>query len=98
MSSRRAALILGAIGVLLPMILLAVDAASAQGWWPKWILYVWPTSYMLGATSGEKDIGGYLIIAAAIAINGALYAYVGSVVARLFRHKPENSISHRGPQ
>lgn len=92
------ALILGAIGVLLPALLLAVDAASAHGWWPKWILYVWPTSYMLGATSGEKDVGGYLVVAAAIVINGALYAYVGSVGARLFRPKPEGNVDHPGAQ
>lgn len=75
--------------MLLPILLLGIDAASAHGWWPQWILYVWPTSYMLGGTSGEKDIGGYLTIAAAIAVNAVLYGYIGSVLARLFRQKEE---------
>lgn len=95
MSLRNVVLIFGAVGLFLPIVLLGVDAASPR-LWPQWILYVWPTSYMLGATSGEKDIGGYLIIAAAIAINAVLYGYVGSVLVRLFRRKREHVAGDRG--
>ena len=85
MTTRMTALVAGAIGIVLPLILLAVDAASVHGWWPKWIVYVWPTSYMLGATAGEKDLAAYLIITAAVAVNSLVYAYLGFVIARLMR-------------
>jgi hypothetical protein len=43
------------LGVVIPIILIAIDGFSPHGWWPDWISYVWPTSYMLIATSAIMD-------------------------------------------
>lgn len=85
MNTRLLALISGVVGMLVPLALLAADAASAHGWWPEWILLVWPSSYMLGATASRLDLGGYLIVGAAIITNGILYAYLGVMLARVIR-------------
>ena len=56
------------IGVLLPLLILFVDwlTLARGGWWPKWVHYLWPTSYVLVATACTKDVAAYLIIAFAV--------------------------------
>jgi hypothetical protein len=81
----RFAVIAAVIGVIIPLLFLVVDALSQTGWWPKWILFVWPTSYMLIATSGIKDLSAYMLIALSIAVNGAVYAGVGAIAYRFVK-------------
>lgn len=83
----RIAAVAAVIGVIIPLLCLAIDATSQTGWWPKWILLIWPTSYMLIATSGIKDLSAYMIIAFSIAMNGAVYAGVGAIAYRLMRQQ-----------
>ncbi len=82
----RKVLLVGAlIGVLVPLLVLWADSLSATGWWPDWILWVWPSSYMLMATAGKKELWDYFVIILSIAINGALYCYVASILYRVAR-------------
>jgi len=80
--SLQVVLVAAAIGIAFPIVFLTVDGLSGQGWWPSWILYVWPSSYILGATSGVKNLGAYAMIVISIAINGLIYGYVGSLLFR----------------
>lgn len=80
--SLHVVLIAAAIGIALPIVVMTIDRLTDLGWWPRWILYVWPSSYILGATSGVKDLGAYLMIAISISINGLAYGYVGSLLFR----------------
>jgi hypothetical protein len=64
-------------GLLIPVVLLAIDGASTNGWWPHWIPYLFPTDFMLGAASGVVDIFYFKMAALAIVINVALYATIG---------------------
>jgi hypothetical protein len=75
------------LGICIPLVLLYIDATTRGGWWPPWIMYVWPTDFMLGVASGERDRFFVEIAAVATAINAALYAAVGAglgAVSRLF--------------
>jgi len=85
MQSVVVTLLSAAIGIMLPLALMAIDSMSDHGWWPGWILFFWPSSYILGATAGTKDLNAYLMIAIAVAINGIIYGYVGSLLYRLRR-------------
>jgi hypothetical protein len=72
-------------GLLIPVVLLAIDGASTNGWWPHWIPYLFPTDFMLGAASGVVDSFYYKMAALAIAMNVALYATVGFVLGLSIR-------------
>ena len=74
-----------AIGIAIPLLVMLIDNLSAHGWWPSWIVAIWPTSYMLIATAGTKDLSAYLFIAMSIAINGVLYGAAGALLAAAFR-------------
>lgn len=88
----RRALVVGAvIGIGIPIAIMTADSLSPKGWWPDWILWVWPSSYMLMATAGKKELWDYFVIGLSIVINGALYAYIASLIYRLARrsrHEP----------
>ena len=77
------------LGVGIPIVLLCIDATTRGGWWPPWIMYVWPTDFMLGVASGVRDKFFVEIAALAAAINGGLYAIggaaTGAIVGRLRR-------------
>jgi predicted DNA repair protein MutK len=49
------------------------------------MLYVFPSSYMLGAASGIIDSFFYQMAAVAILVNTALYSVVGFVVGLVLR-------------
>ena len=79
----RKAIIIGAvIGIAFPLAIMSADSLSSTGWWPDWILWVWPSSYMLIATAGKKEPWDYFVIALSIAVNAALYCYIASLVFR----------------
>jgi hypothetical protein len=65
------------LGFLIPVAIIAVDRLSAHGWWRPWMLYVFPSSYMIGAASGVIDGFFYEMAALAIIANTVLYAVVG---------------------
>jgi hypothetical protein len=79
----KAVLAFAAVGLIVPIATLLIDHVSKGGWWPHWIMYAWPTSYMFGATSGVVDAFWYEIAAVAIALNVVIYAAVGGILLRL---------------
>lgn len=51
-------------------------------WWPQWVLVVWPTSFMLIATSAIVN-GFFLKVAAiSVALNALLYVLVAALLLR----------------
>ena len=79
------ALVFAVIGLVVPLAILLAKALSAMGFSPIWIFYVWPSYFILGGMAGEIDAVTILYLVVSILINVVLYAYIGSVVARLFR-------------
>ena len=81
MRALRMPLAFAAFGVLFPLLLLAADHMSAHGWWPNWIGYIWPTSYMFVATGAIVDRFWYEIAALSIGLNVILYGLVGIILS-----------------
>lgn len=81
--SRRwvATLIFGALGVVVPLLLLVVSRQRCGTWWPDWTIYLWQTSYMFIATSAIVNWFWYEVAAISIALNALLYAMVGALLA-----------------
>lgn len=73
------------LGFLIPVAIIAIDRLSAHGWWRPWMLYVFPSSYMIGAASGIIDSFFYEMAALAIIVNTVLYAVVGLLFALVLR-------------
>ena len=67
----------GLVGALVPLTISMIDRLSSGGWWPDWIFYVWPTNYMMGATSAIIDGFWYEMLALSAAVNALLYAFIG---------------------
>jgi len=82
-----------AFGVLLPLLLLAADHMSAHGWWPNWIGYIWPTSYMFVATSAIVDRLWYEVAVLSIGLNALLYGLVGLILSSGLRKLREDRSS-----
>jgi hypothetical protein len=72
----------GFAGILLPAAVMSVDRLIPHGWWPRWIIYAWPTSYMLIANSAIFDARAYAVIAVSAILNALIYALVGLVLHR----------------
>ena len=73
------ALTVGAVGLALPLLYLALFYAGLTNFsrWPAWEL-VWPTSILLLATAGhEGSVGANITVAVAVLLNAALYALLG---------------------
>jgi hypothetical protein len=85
MRALRVALAFATIGVLLPLTIMIADHMSAHGWWPNWIIYVWPTSYMFLATEAIVDGFWYETAALSIGLNALLYALVGFTLPSVLR-------------
>ena len=82
----RKAIISGAlIGIAIPLAIMSADSLSSAGWWPDWVLWVWPSSYMLMATAGKKELWDYFVIALSVAVNVALYSYLAGLAIRAVR-------------
>jgi hypothetical protein len=75
----------GIVGALGPISLLVTDRLSHHGWWPGWISYAWPTSYMFIATSAVIDRFWYEIATLSISLNAILYGIIGLMLASLWR-------------
>ena len=75
----------GFVGVLLPAVVLIVDRLAPHGWWPRWVFYVWPTSYMLGANSAFTPTVANVITAVSVGINALIYALYGLLAFRPLR-------------
>lgn len=71
---------LGAMGILIPMVLLAI-AAMSGGDYPAWSPIAWPTMILLmpygGSAFNAEKIG---VAVLSITLNGALYSIIGFVV------------------
>ena len=73
------------IGLAIPIAILLAKALSPTGFSPGWIFYVWPSYFILGGMSGEIDSVTVMYLIVAVLINVALYAYIGNLLARLFK-------------
>lgn len=82
---KRFTLVFAVIGLVVPLAILLAKALSSTGFSPMWIFYVWPSYFILGGMAGEIDALSIAYLIVSILLNVALYAYVGSIVARLFR-------------
>ncbi|MGH9931878.1 MAG: hypothetical protein ACREA9_21985 [Pyrinomonadaceae bacterium] len=83
--TKKMTLIFGILGILVPVVVLVAKTTSPSGFSPSWIFYVWPSYFILGGMAGKIDALTIAYLIVSILLNAALYAYVGSVVARLFR-------------
>lgn len=81
MSASRTAIAFGSVGILLPIAILVVDRWTPGGYWESWILCVWPTSYMIIATSAIVNWFWYEVAVVSIGLNALIYALVGGLVA-----------------
>lgn len=71
-------------GFLVPLAVLAVDWFSEHGWFPGWILLIWPSSVLLFPHSGySMDIGKLAVIGLSAALNAVLYVIVGYLLYRV---------------
>jgi hypothetical protein len=93
--TRIFALAFAILGLILPILVLLAKAFTSAGFSPSWILYIWPSYFILGGLAGEIDAVtiGYVIIS--ILLNVVLYAYAGSLVARLFNGRTREGRSSR---
>jgi hypothetical protein len=85
---KRFTLVFAVIGLVVPLAILLAKALSSTGFSPMWIFYVWPSYFILGGMAGGIDALTIAYLIVSILLNVALYAYVGSIVARLFRVSP----------
>jgi ABC-type glycerol-3-phosphate transport system permease component len=72
--------VFGIVGVLLPAIVLIIDRLSPHGWWPRWVFYVWPTSYMLLANEALVNTRTGTVTLVSVVLNSLIYALVGFVL------------------
>jgi hypothetical protein len=73
------------LGAVIPVAILLVDYLSPHGYWANWILVVWPTSFMLIATSAIRDAFFLEVAAISTIINAALYALFAVLLVALCR-------------
>lgn len=85
---KRFILVFAVIGLLVPLAILLAKALSSTGFGPIWIVYVWPSYFVLGGMAGEIDALTMADLIVSISLNVALYAYLGSIVGRLSRANP----------
>lgn len=81
---KRFTLVFSVIGLVVPLAILLAKALSSTGFSPMWIFYVWPSYFILGGMAGQIDALTIVYLIVSILLNVALYAYVGSIVARFF--------------
>jgi hypothetical protein len=86
--AKRFTLVFSVIGLVVPLAILLAKALNSTGFSPMWIFYVWPSYFILGGMAGEIDALTIAYLIASILLNVALYAYVGSIIGRLFRENP----------
>jgi hypothetical protein len=75
----------GIVGFVLPVVIIAIDRTSIHGWWPRWVPYAFPSSYILGAASGVIDSFFYEMAAIAIAVNVVMYSIIGLALGAIVR-------------
>jgi hypothetical protein len=77
----RAVILLFALaGFLLPSVVMILDRLSAHGWWPWWVFYFWPTSYMLIPNSAIMNTRSYTVTVVSAILNALIYALIGLVI------------------
>jgi hypothetical protein len=89
--AKKFAFVFAVVGLAVPLTILLAKAYSASGFSPIWIYYVWPTYFILGGMAGEIDAVTVAYLIAAILLNVALYAYIGSIIGRLLRGGHEST-------
>ena len=82
---RHVGLAAALLGAAIPVAVLVSDYFSPGGYWREWIPYVWPTSYMLIATSAIRNAYFLEVAAISAAVNAALYAFLAVMLVALYR-------------
>jgi hypothetical protein len=78
-SLKRVSLVAGALGTLAPIAIVVIQALARSV--PDIALYFWPTWGLLMATDGhEREFSSYLIMAASVVANAAIYVLVFALV------------------
>jgi hypothetical protein len=90
---KKFALVFAVIGLVVPLGILLAKTFSSTGFSPVWILYVWPTYFILGGLAGEIDAVTVVYLIVSVLVNAMLYAYVGTIVARLFHSNSGSTAS-----
>jgi hypothetical protein len=78
----------GLLGLLIPSAVVFLHRLAVVNWWPHWLIYVWPTSYMLDLGASATNLGAYLNIGISSVLNALLYALVAWAILRLVRGNP----------
>lgn len=92
-SVKKAAIIFGAIGLGVPITILLVKTLSPSGFSPAWIVYIWPSFFLLGGLSGKVDGITIAYLVVSVLINVAVYAYVGIIIGRIWhRHSSAKGV------
>lgn len=74
-----------ALGVVIPVAIMLINSYIDLMWWPQWILFVWPTSFMLIATSAIINAFFFKIAAISVAVNALLYALNNHLIPSMSR-------------
>jgi hypothetical protein len=85
MPKLRVSLAFATFGALLPSMIMTTDRMSVHGWWPKWVIYVWPTSYMFLGAEAPVARMWYESAAVSVGLNALLYAVVGFTLISLLK-------------
>ena len=72
-----------ALGVAIPVAIMLTNYYVDLMWWPHWIRIVWPTSFMLIATSAIVDAFFFKVAAISVGLNALLYAVVAALLVGL---------------
>ena len=79
------ALAFAVIGLMVPFGILFAKTLTQAGFSPVWIFYVWPSYFILGGMAGGIDAVTIAYLIVSILLNVGVYAYLGSIIGRLFR-------------
>jgi hypothetical protein len=85
MSVRKLVVIFALVGFGIPILTLFIDWMTT-GWYPTWVIYVWPTWVMLypyGGTFLSIEKLFYVLLSAGL--NALIYALLGYAIGRLVR-------------
>jgi hypothetical protein len=80
MSLKKIAAIFALLGLIIPVAFLVFRNPL----FPNWVIYLWPSSIFLLATSGhEKSFQAIIILVVSIAVNVLVYLFIGWIVGKL---------------
>jgi hypothetical protein len=74
----------GLLGFMIPTALVFLHRLAVIDWRPHWLIYVWPSSYMLASEGSATTLSiGFSSI-----LNALLYALIAWAILRLIQGRP----------